>query len=63
MDHEKTEIFLEGIEIAIAMQQAMPCFEAKSCYETIDRLAHGMAATAQKPVVRRQLLDHDVPAP
>ena len=51
--HPETEVFLEGIEIPIAVQQAMSGFQAETCYEAIDGLAHGMAASPQEPVVLR----------
>src|SRR5271167_3010803 len=44
-------MFLEGIEIMVVVEQFMACFQAESCDQAVNGLAHRVASPPQRPVV------------
>ena len=53
MNNQKSQVPLERIEIAIAMQQLVLLFDAECCNQAIDGLANGVATTTQRLKVFR----------
>jgi hypothetical protein len=51
MNYREAKIFFESIEITIAMEQRMSRMQTEGCNQAIDRLANGIAALSQKPVI------------
>lgn len=51
MDYAKTQRFFEHIEIAIAMQKLVACFETEAGDETINRSADRISLVTQFSVV------------
>src|SRR5882672_4788510 len=55
MNDGELEKLLERIEVSIAMQQRVLLPDAERCDQTIDRLPHGVATSAERSVVPRRL--------
>jgi hypothetical protein len=51
MHYPQPEHFFEAIKIMIPMQQFLFGLQTQSCDQTIDRLADGIAAPTQLPIV------------
>ena len=51
MDDRQAQEFLEGIEIAVAMQECVPLLDAERRDQDINRLSHCPASAAQRPIV------------
>ena len=53
VDHRKTKKLLEGIKVAIPVQQRVLFSDAESGDQTIDRFPNGVTAAPQEAIVPR----------
>jgi hypothetical protein len=53
MQDIESQALLEGVEVAVSMEQAVAMLHAKSCNGTVCRLSHGDALGSQKTVIGR----------
>ena len=51
MNNSKAEMFLERVEVVVAVEEVMPLGQTESGDQAIDRLADGVALLAQVPAV------------
>lgn len=51
MNNGQVKMLLKRIEIAVVVQEFVPVLDAKSCCETVERIADGDASLTQNPVI------------
>jgi hypothetical protein len=53
MQDIESQALLEGVEVAVSMEQAVTLLNAKSCNGTVCSLSHGDSLRSQKSVIGR----------
>jgi hypothetical protein len=53
MDDLQAQMLLEGIEVAVTVQQGVAVHQAEACDEAIDGFGDGIAANPKKTVILR----------